>query len=130
MTESSRYQPSHCNIGARQRTRRLAVAAVAAGLSLVYVLAVAVGVLPQQLLVAVFVPLSIAFEWGLQAVNRFCVGLALLGRYDFRGDGGGKAGTVPSPDDRRADRVEAVKTTAIAVVLAAATTGALTLVMG
>jgi len=128
VADTQRYQPTHCNIGTRGRKQRLAVAVVAFGLSLLYVLAVAVGILPDPLLVGVFVPLSIGFEWGLQAYKSFCVRLAMLGRYDFRGEGG-QAGSVPTPDDRRADRVEAVKVTVIAVVLAAATTGALTLVL-
>ena len=116
------YQPGYCNIGRQQRRRRLRVAGaafVAAGL---YVLAYLWGLLPSPLLVAVFVPLAVGFEWGLQAYTGFCVRLALLNRYDFtRGDGTG-TGTVTAPDARRADQLQAAVITGAAVVFAAATT--------
>ena len=118
------YQPGYCNIGRQQRRRRLGVAGtafVAAGL---YGLAYLWGVLPSPLLVAVFVPLAVGFEWGLQAYTGFCVRLALLNRYDFGrvdGDDAG-TGTVTAPDARRADQLQAAVITGAAVVFAAATT--------
>jgi hypothetical protein len=119
----SEYQPGVCNIGTAQRRRRFGFATAAAAVAAGYVAACLSGVLPRVLLVGVFVPLAVAFEWGIQAGSSFCVRLALVGRYDFRGSGG-ERGTVPE-DVRRDDRVQAAKITVAAVALAALTTGVL-----
>lgn len=116
----SGYQPGYCNIGRRQRRHRLLVAVAAFVAAVVYVLAYIEGSLPAPLLVGVFVPLSIGYEWVLQASTAFCVRLALLNRYNFRG--GGEAGTVSDPEFRHADQLYAVKITAVAIGLAAVTT--------
>jgi hypothetical protein len=121
MTE---YQPGRCNIGRRQRRRRLAVAGVAFGLAALVAAGYVAGALPIPALGAVFVLLALGFEWGIQAYAAFCVRLAVLSRYDFRGDGG-EAGTVTDPRARYDDRVQAAKITAAAVALAGATTGLL-----
>lgn len=123
------YQPGYCNIGRRQRRKRLRLAAAAFGASGVYVLAYAVGLLPGPLLVGVFVPLTLGFEWAFQAYTSFCVRLALLNRYDFRGAAGGDAGTVTDPDARRADGLYAAKITCGAVLSAATTTAAVVFVL-
>lgn len=133
------YEPGTCNIGRRQRLRRAAVAAAAFVLSAGYVAAYFVGLLPKLLLLGVFVPLVIGFEWGLQAYEAFCVTLGVLGRYDFRSDRGGDAGEgtedataygeVTDPANRQADHVRAAKITATAVLLASALTVALAFVV-
>jgi hypothetical protein len=116
------YQPGYRNIGRSQRRRRLRVAGAAFGGAGLYVLAYLWGLLPSPLLLAVFVPLAVGFEWGLQAYTGFCVRLALLNRYDFTRGDGGDAGTVTEPDARRADQLQAAIITGAAVVFAAATT--------
>jgi hypothetical protein len=118
----STYRPGSCNIGERQRKRRIGVAAAAFTAAAAYAGAVAVGALADPLLVGVFVPLAVGFEWALQASTGFCVRLALLDRYDFRSADGGAAGTVTDPSHRRADHEYAAKITVTAVALAGATT--------
>lgn len=120
----SGYHPGYCNIGRRQRRKRLLVAIVAFLAALVYLLAYSEGLLPPPLLIGVFIPLSIGFEWFIQAYTAFCVRLALLNRYNFRGDGG-EAGTVSDPHSQRVDQVQAAKITSVAIGLAAVTTGIL-----
>ncbi|WP_299264376.1 hypothetical protein [Halorientalis sp.] len=117
----SEYQPGVCNIGAAQRRRRFGYATAAAAVTVWYVAICLSGLLPRVLLVGVFVPLAVTFEWALQAASAFCIGLALFGRYDFRGSGG-EHGTVPD-GVRRDDRVQAAKITVAAVSLAALVTG-------
>lgn len=117
----SGYQPGRCNIGRRQRTRRAAIAVAAFVVAALYVAAYIAGFVPEMLLLGVFVPLFIGFEWALQAYNAFCVHLALLGRYDFH-NGNDDRGDVNDPTNREADRIHAVKITASAVVAAAAVT--------
>ena len=126
-TETDGYRPGRCNIGARQRRSRLAVSLAGFALALLGVLAIAGGFLPRELLVAVFVPLAVGYEWGLQASTAFCVRLALLSRYDF---GRGTTGTVSDSADRHEDQVQAVKITAVALLLAAVTTGLLVVLLG
>lgn len=132
----SSYEPAVCNIGRPQRRRRLAYAGGGFGAAAAYLLGYAGGVVPGELLVGMFVPLAVGFEWGLQAYTAVCVRLALTGRYDFRGavpeesgdhdhqptGDGGRTGRVTDPEARRADQVEAAKITAAALVLAAAAT--------
>lgn len=122
----STYQPSTCNIGPTQRRRRLAIAAVAFALAAAQIVATVLGWLPEPVLVGVFVPLSIGFEWGLQAHTGFCVRLALLGRYDFRG-AGGTADAVRDSDHRRADGVQAAKLSIAGVTLSVLTTAVVVL---
>lgn len=126
MTDTHGYRPGHCNIGRQERRQRSIVAAAAFAASALYALASAASYVPTSLLPAVFIPLSIGFEWGLQAWTSFCVRLALLSRYDVGGDGG----SVRDPDHRHADRTQAAKITASAVVLAAVTTALLTVLIG
>lgn len=117
----SEYQPASCNIGEPQRRRRWRLAVASFAATGAYVLGVVVGAVPGVLLVGVFVPLSFGFEWAVQAYTAFCVRLAVLDRYDFRGDGG-TAGSVSDPGHRRADHVYAARITAVSVALAGLTT--------
>ncbi|WP_135664510.1 hypothetical protein [Halorhabdus rudnickae] len=122
----SGYQPGACNIGPDQRRRRAAIAAAAFGFAAVWIGATVLDLLPKPVLVGVFVPLAIGFEWGLQAHTAFCVQLALLNRYDFRG-AGGATGEVEDRSYRRADDVQAAKLAIAGVSLGALLTVAVVL---
>ncbi len=124
----SGYQPGYCNIGRQQRRRRLAYAVVAFGATGVGVLGVVVELIPRQLLLAAFVTLALGFEMLIQAYSSFCVRLALLSRYDFRGEGG-RAGRVENAKARHADQVYAAKITAASLALAAVSTALLVLLV-
>lgn len=128
MTETREYRPGYCNIGRYKRRQRLRVALLGFAVAGAYVVAYLAGFVPGPLLVAVFVPLSVGFEWGLQAYTSFCVRLALLNRYDLRGSGG-TTGDVSRPDARHADQVQALKISVAAVVSAAALTALLVVLL-
>lgn len=119
----SDYRPGHCNIGRRERRKRALVAAGAFLAAALYTVACVVGLLPEALLVAVFLPLGVGFEWGLQAYDAFCVRLAVLGRYSVDDE----TGTVEDSENRHADQLEATKITAAAIVLAALVTAGIVL---
>ena len=117
------YRPAQCNIGPHQRRRRAALAVGGLAAAGVVVVAHLAGYLPELLLVGVFVPFAVAFEWGIQAYEGFCVRLALLGRYDFSGDDAAEStGSVTDPDHRRRDRRHALRISVISVILAAVAT--------
>ncbi|WP_248895586.1 hypothetical protein [Haloplanus halobius] len=117
------YQPGQCNIGSRQRRRRAALAVASMLVALGIVGGYLADELPRFALVVLFVPLAMAFEWGIQAYESFCVRLAVFGRYDFSGSGADDAvGTVSDPAARRADRRSALRISVVSVVLAAVTT--------
>ncbi|GGN08871.1 hypothetical protein GCM10009021_05320 [Halarchaeum nitratireducens] len=109
-----------CNIGQRERRRRYTYAAAALVAAGAFVLGVVVGIVPQELVPALFVPLALATEWYLQASKSFCAFLALLGRYSF--EESDDRGTVEDPANRAADQQYAVRITATAVVAAALVT--------
>ncbi|MCG1003518.1 MULTISPECIES: hypothetical protein [Halobacterium] len=115
------YRPGQCNIGSKQRQRRGRIAALAFLAAAALVAAYAAGALPEPLLLAVFVPLAVGFEWAFQAYESFCVRLALAGQYAFGDD----RADVPDAANRRTDRLYAAKITATSVVLAAAVTAVL-----
>jgi hypothetical protein len=115
------YQPAQCNIGRRQRYWRAALACVSLLVAVGIVVAYAVGVVPRLLLVGVFAPLALAFEFGIQAYESFCVTLALLGKYDFTDE----SGRVTDSANRHADRRYALRISVVSVVLAAILTLAL-----
>lgn len=119
-TSQSTYRAGVCNIGERERRRRYTYAAAALVAAGAFVLSVAIGVVPHELVPALFVPLALATEWYLQASKSFCAFLALVGRYSF--EDAGERGTVSDPDARAADQKYAVRITAISVVVAALVT--------
>ena len=123
------YQAGRCNIGYRQRLRRSVVAALAFALAAALVAASILGWLPKPLLVVVFVPLTVGFEWGIQAYEAFCVRLAVFGEYDFRSQSDGTRGVVPDPESREADRSHAVTITLTAIGAAAVATALLVAVV-
>ncbi|SEA22795.1 hypothetical protein SAMN04488065_2352 [Haloplanus vescus] len=116
------YQPAQCNIGRRQRFQRAAYAAVAVLVAVGMVVAYLLDAFPRLLLVGVFAPLALAFEFALQAYESFCVSLALLGKYDFSGESGGTKGTVSDPADHHDDQLYALRITVVSVALAAVVT--------
>jgi hypothetical protein len=122
------YRPAQCNVGRRGRRRRAAFALASALVAAGVVVAYLVGVIPRLLLIGVFAPLALAFEFGVQAYESFCVTFALLGRYDFS-DEGGERGRVADPANRRDDRLYALRITVASVVLAAVVTAGLFLVL-
>jgi len=126
---SATYRPGYCNIGRTEQRQRYRYAAVGALAAVGYVAAVVLTRLPSLLVVGVFAPLALAFEFLVQARTQFCVRFALLGRYDFSGSGG-DAGDVTDPEQRRADAVSAAKVTFVAVLAAGVTTGALYALLG
>jgi len=115
------YRPGQCNIGSQQRRRRARIAALAFLAAAAVVAADAAGALPGPLLLVVFVPLAVGFEWAFQSYESFCVRLAMVGQYAFGDD----RGDVPEAADRRADRLLAAKITAASVLLAGVVTAAL-----
>jgi len=121
------YRPAQCNIGRRQRHRRAACAGVSALVAVGFVVASLVGAIPRLLLIGVFAPLALTVEFALQAYESFCVGLALLGTYDFSGEG--EAGRVSDPSNRRDDRMYALRITVASATLAALTTVGLVAVL-
>jgi hypothetical protein len=127
---ASEYHPGACNIGGRQRRARARNAVISFAVAGAVVAAELLGYLPNEALLAgVFVPLTLGFEWAIQAYDAFCVRLALLGQYDFRADGGGSVGEVAGSGDRRRDGFRAAKITAASVLFGAVTTLALVLVL-
>lgn len=123
MTAPSAYRPGVCNIGPAARRERRLVALVSLTGAVGYAAFVLVSDLPTLLLLGLFVPLSVAIEWGLQARRSFCVTLALQGRYDFRDtatDGG--YGTVDQSTAREQDRRYALRLTLIGLVAGAVLT--------
>ena len=118
---TTEHRPGRCNIGRQQRRKRAGIAGVALTGAGALMAAVAVGVLPRSFVLAVFVPLTVGFEWAFQASQSVCVRLALIGTYAFGDD----TGSVGDPVSRRDDRLYAAKLTAASVLLAGATTAVL-----
>lgn len=77
---------------------------------------------PTVLLLGLFVPFALGIEYGLQASRSFCATLALQGRYDFRGDGGG-TGSVEDPTARQTDRRYALRLAVLGLLGGALLTG-------
>lgn len=122
------YRPAQCNIGHRGRRRRAASAVVSGLVAAAFVVAYLVGAVPQLLLIGVFAPLALAFEFAFQAYESFCVGLALLGRYDFSAEDGG-TGRVTDPSNRRDDQLYALRISVASVGLAAVVTAGLVAIL-
>lgn len=108
-TDTNGYRPGYCNIGERQRRSRLLVSVAGFTVALLLVAGVVAGAVPRELLVAVFVP------------------LAVLNRYDF---GRGASGTVDDPGAQQDDQLQAVKITAVSLLLATLTTGLVVVLFG
>ena len=121
---SSSYRPGDCNIGRTEQRKRYRYAGVGVLTAVAYLATVTALGAPTALVLGVFAPLSLAYEFLVQARTQFCVKFALLGRYDFSASGG-EAGAVTDPTNRRADASSALRITVVSVVAAAVTTGLL-----
>lgn len=117
----SSYEPGVCNIGTRQRRRRLLLGV----LSLVAAAGVTAWLVatdgPTQYLGVTFLLATLGFVGVLQHVLAFCIGYAAVARYDLTG-AGGEAGAVTDADRRRQDQLRALEITVYAVGLGLATT--------
>jgi hypothetical protein len=122
MDTPSTYRPGTCNIGGAARRQRLLVALVAFLGAGGYAAFVTVSGAPTVLLPGLFVPFALGIEYGLQARRSFCATLALQGRYDFRGEGGG-TGSVGDPAARRDDRQYALRLAVLGLLGGAVLTG-------
>jgi hypothetical protein len=123
VTVPSAYRPGACNIGPAARRERGLVALVSFTGAVGYAAFILVSDFPTVLLLGLFVPLSLAIEWGLQARQSFCVTLAFQGRYDFRDtatDGG--TGMVEPSTAREQDRKYALHLTLIGIAAGATLT--------
>lgn len=118
-SDTSTYRPGACNIGTAERKRRYALGVAGLAVAAAGTVAVFAGVLPRELVPALFAPLAVGVEGVLQGSRSFCAVLAVLGRYSF---GDHEAGRVEDPANRRADRTSAVRLTATSVVVAAVAT--------
>lgn len=100
------YAPGVCNIGKKEIMKRYAFGA--AGLILAIALAYLVVSLPmpRPYLLAVSIPLVMAFEGFYQGYFGFCVGYAAKGIFDLEGSGGGY-GKVKDAESHRTDMARA-----------------------
>jgi hypothetical protein len=122
VTAPSAYRPGVCNIGPAARRERGLVALVSFAGAIGYAAFVLVSNLPTLLLLGLFVPFSVAIEWGLQARRSFCVTLAFQGRYDFRDTATDGAGMVEPSTAREQDRKYALHLTLLGLAAGAALT--------
>lgn len=133
------YRSGVCNIGQRERRRRYLFAGVCAVAAVAYAAGVLAWSAQTALLLGLFVPLSLGAEFLLQARRSFCASLALLGRFDLRGedasepvevdggrgrspDGFGEVGRVTDPSALEADRRYALRLTVLGVLCGGAGT--------
>ncbi len=108
------YTPGVCNIGKKEIMKRYAFGA--AGLVIAVALAyfVVSYSMPRQYLLALFIPLVMAFEGFYQGHFGFCVGYATKGIYDLGGSGGGY-GKVTDAKSHKTDMDRATKITIYSV---------------
>jgi hypothetical protein len=101
------YIPGSCNIGKGEIRRRQLVAIVGLFFSITTLLTfISVGA-PVQVRLAIFFPLFVASVGFVQSRSKFCLAYGFAGTFNI-----GKLGDikrVASKEDRRADRVTALK---------------------
>lgn len=114
MTE---YQPGTCNIGAQERRRRRMGGTIGFLIAVAYVIAVIIANMPTNYLLGTVFFLFGGFIGYFQARFGFCVGFAVLARYDLSGSGGGR-GSISKHTALRRDRRQALKITLYAAVAA------------
>ena len=119
------YIPGSCNIGKGEIRRRQLVALVGLVSSFLMVLFFSVTDAPVEIRLGIFFPLLVASVGFVQSRSKFCLAYGFAGTFNI-----GKLGDikrVASKEDRKADRVTALKilgksfllaTVATAVVLA------------
>ncbi len=109
------YKPGVCNIGKNEIRKRYAFGAAGLILSVALVYLLISFSLPRPYLLAVFIPLVMAFEGFYQGYFGFCVGYASRSIYDLGGSGGGY-GKVADKESHKADMDRAKTITIYAVV--------------
>ena len=119
------YIPGSCNIGKGEIRRRQLVALIGLVSSFLMVLFFSVTDAPVEIRLGIFFPLLVASVGFVQSRSKFCLAYGFAGTFNI-----GKLGDikrVASKEDRKADRVTALKilgksfllaTVATAVVLA------------
>jgi hypothetical protein len=101
------YIPGSCNIGKGEIRRRQLVALVGLISSFFMLLAFSVTATPIQIRLLIFLPLLVASVGYVQSRSKFCLAYGFAGTFNI-----GKLGDikrVASKEDRKADRVTALK---------------------
>jgi len=101
------YIPGSCNIGKGEIRRRQSVALVGLISSFLMLLAFSATATPIQIRLLIFLPLLVASVGFVQSRSKFCLAYGFAGTFNI-----GKLGDikrVASKEDRKADRVTALK---------------------
>ena len=115
------YIPGSCNIGKGEIRRRQLVALVGLVSSILMVLFFSVTDAPVEIRLGIFFPLLVASVGFVQSRSKFCLAYGFAGTFNI-----GKLGDikrVASKEDRKADRVTALKILGKSLFLAAIATG-------
>ena len=115
------YIPGSCNIGKGEIRRRQLVALVGLVSSFLMVLFFSVTDAPIEIRLGIFFPLLVASVGFVQSRSKFCLAYGFAGTFNI-----GKLGDikrVASKEDRKADRVTALKILGKSLFLAAIATG-------
>jgi hypothetical protein len=115
------YIPGSCNIGKGEIRRRQLVALVGLVSSFLMVLFFSVTDAPVEIRLGIFFPLLVASVGFVQSRSKFCLAYGFAGTFNI-----GKLGDikrVASKEDRKADRVTALKIFGKSLLLAAIATG-------
>ena len=115
------YIPGSCNIGKGEIRRRQLVALVGLVSSFLMVLFFSVTDAPVEIRLGIFFPLLVASVGFIQSRSKFCLAYGFAGTFNI-----GKLGDikrVASKEDRKADRVTALKILGKSLLLAAIATG-------
>ena len=115
------YIPGSCNIGKGEIRRRQLVALVGLVFSFLMLLAFSTTAAPTQIRLGIFFPLLVASVGFVQSRSKFCLAYGFAGTFNI-----GKLGDikrVASKEDRKADRVTALKILGKSLLLAAIATG-------
>jgi hypothetical protein len=115
------YIPGSCNIGKGEIRRRQLVALVGLVSSFLMVLFFSVTDAPVEIRLGIFFPLLVASLGFVQSRSKFCLAYGFAGTFNI-----GKLGDikrVASKEDRKADRVTALKILGKSLLLAAIATG-------
>ena len=113
--------PGSCNIGKGEIRRRQLVALVGLVSSFLMVLFFSVTDAPVEIRLGIFFPLLVASVGFVQSRSKFCLAYGFAGTFNI-----GKLGDikrVASKEDRKADRVTALKILGKSLLLSAIATG-------
>ena len=115
------YIPGSCNIGKGEIRRRQLVALIGLVSSFLMVLFFSVTDAPVEIRLGIFFPLLVASVGFVQSRSKFCLAYGFAGTFNI-----GKLGDikrVASKEDRKADRVTALKILGKSLLLSAIATG-------